>query len=45
VLRHADGLNLSTLRPVPPLIRLSRTSTDSSTTVGIPLSRLPTVLR
>ena len=46
--RQADGPNLSNrclLRSMPPSGSLTRTSTDSSTTVGIPLGRLPTRFR
>ena len=48
VLRQVGGLNLSNrclLRSVSPSGSLTRTSTDSSTTVGIPLGRLPDVFR
>ena len=45
VLRQANGPNLSNrclLCSVSPSHFLTRTSTDSSTTMGIPLGRLPT---
>ena len=44
VLRQADGLNLSNrclLCSVSPSGSFTHTSTDSSTTIGIPLGRLP----
>jgi hypothetical protein len=46
VLRQVDGLNLPNrcfLRSVSPFGSLTRTSTDSSTTVGIPLGRLSAI--
>jgi len=48
VLRQSDGPNLSkslSLRLCYHPNPITRTSTDSSTTVGIPLGRLPTIFR
>ena len=48
VLRQLDGLNLFkllSLRLCRRLVRITRTSIDSSTTVGIPLGRLLTIFR